>query len=203
MLSYGVRGATMPKQDFEKSFEFLIKVEGGFVDHPNDPGGPTKFGITQATTGWDRETIKNLTPEVAKKWYFDNYWKPSGADKLPWPLNLAVFDFAVHSGIQTARNHYTPGMSANEYVAARLNYLTSLTDLWEHFGRGWMRRIMKLMQVMDDENPEYGLIQVFEGDKHYNYYPVKQTEGEMSGGKAKLMVRIEPRGILEKIRQYF
>lgn len=190
-------------KDYEKAIHFVLKVEGGFVDHPNDPGGPTKYGITQATTGWSKQEIKNLTPEVAKKWYFDNYWKPSGADKLPWPLNLAMFDFAIHSGVQTAKNHYTAGMTANQFIAERLKYLTSLTDLWEHFGRGWMRRIMQLMEIMSDNDPDYALIQIFEGDQQYNYYPTKQSEGRMASGAPKLMIRIQPRTFLQKIRQYF
>lgn len=87
--------------DFDKAFEIVIGHEGGYVDNPRDPGGRTKYGISQRS--YPKLDIKNLTLDQAKQIYFDNYWKASGADKYPWPMSYFIFDVAVNSGVGRAR----------------------------------------------------------------------------------------------------
>lgn len=86
---------------------FILAAEGGYVNHPNDPGGATNYGITTATLKQARKTIpglpehvRDLTAEQALKIYETFYWKPAGCDKLPSPIDLLVFDGAVNCGVR-------------------------------------------------------------------------------------------------------
>jgi lysozyme family protein len=86
----------------------IIRREGGFVDHPADRGGPTKYGITQATLAEWRghpvtiEDVKALTVEEARRIYRALYIEKPGLAALPEPLRGLVVDTAVHSGVKTA-----------------------------------------------------------------------------------------------------
>jgi Glycosyl hydrolase 108 len=75
--------------------------QGAYTSDPHDPGGETKWGISGRFH--PKVDIKNLTRAQAEKIYLDEYWMPSGADSMPWPLCLAVFDSCVIPGIGATR----------------------------------------------------------------------------------------------------
>lgn len=89
---------------FERALAVILKHEGGFVNHPKDPGGITNLGVTKKT--WEAWTgkpasvadMKALTPDHVSSLYCKNYWLAAGCDFLPEPLALCVFDFAVNAG---------------------------------------------------------------------------------------------------------
>ena len=82
--------------------EWILQAEGGLVDNPNDPGGLTKYGISQAA--FPELDIRALTPEQAIAIYATNYWEPAKCPALPPPLALVHFDAAVNCGVgQAAR----------------------------------------------------------------------------------------------------
>jgi len=97
--------------DLDKAFAWILKVEGGYVNDPNDRGGETKYGISKKS--YRKLDIKNLTKEQAKEIYYKDYWKKVGGDYLPYPLNLIVFDFAVNSGVKRA----------SEYLQQMVNFI--------------------------------------------------------------------------------
>lgn len=85
--------------DFERALEYVLKVEGGRIDSPHDPGGKTAFGITHRT--YDKFRTKHdlpqrdvfeIEPHEVKSIYHNDYWVASKADKLRWPLSLIHFD---------------------------------------------------------------------------------------------------------------
>jgi lysozyme family protein len=88
----------------------LIQREGGFSDHPHDPGGPTNYGITQATLQWwlkrpvTVRDIQAITPELASEIYTTLYVKNPGFDQLGVPeyLQAQLIDFGVNSGPRLA-----------------------------------------------------------------------------------------------------
>jgi len=89
--------------------DYILKVEGGFVDNPKDPGGRTNYGITAATLASARaklkdaglpEDVTDLTKEQALAIYEKFYWKPAGCDHIPPPVDLAVFDGCVNCGLR-------------------------------------------------------------------------------------------------------
>jgi len=88
--------------NFEKAFEELIGIEGGYVNDPTDRGGETKYGISKRA--YPHLDIRNLSLADAKKIYYDDYWKASGADQmLRYDLALELFDTAVNMGQSISR----------------------------------------------------------------------------------------------------
>jgi len=90
---------------FEDALKFVLRWEGGYVNHPADKGGPTNQGITQATydayrasKGLKKQDVRYITNSEVKEIYFNNYWKTARCDRLPSPLNMVIMDIAVHSG---------------------------------------------------------------------------------------------------------
>jgi len=95
--------------DFNRAFDLLMTHEGGFSNHPDDPGGATMYGVTQATynsfrktKGRAQQTVRNITHAEAREVYETLYWKAAGCDKLPWPVSYITFDAAVNSGPKRA-----------------------------------------------------------------------------------------------------
>lgn len=99
--------------NFPEALRLVLKHEGGYVNHPADPGGATNLGITIGTAkryGVDMDgdgdtdiiDVKKLTPAAAAKIYKGEYWDKVAGDLLPAGLDYAVFDFAVNSGTKRA-----------------------------------------------------------------------------------------------------
>lgn len=92
---------------FEAIVAEVIKDEGGYVDHPNDKGGPTKYGITmrfyEEAFGYKptRDTIKNLTVNDARRAYHKVIWQKNGVHMLPSELQPVMFDWITMSGPRT------------------------------------------------------------------------------------------------------
>lgn len=82
----------------------IIDREGGYVDHPSDRGGPTKYGITKATLAQWRERavttadVRNLDTGEARDIYRAMFVINPGFDSLPEPLRSHVVDLGVTSG---------------------------------------------------------------------------------------------------------
>lgn len=93
---------------FDLAFKHLMDVEGGFSNHKNDRGGPTKFGITLATlaafckTQVSMEDMKNLNEATAKLIYQNLYWTGNGLGQVKdTKLVCILFDQIVNRGPQT------------------------------------------------------------------------------------------------------
>ena len=84
------------KTSFEQIIEQVLEHEGGYVNDPHDAGGETNFGIAKKFN--PDVDIKNLTKEGAKEIYYEKYWKPSKADKVPDQLKHIYFDMVVNFG---------------------------------------------------------------------------------------------------------
>lgn len=99
------------KGNFEQCLTWLLKHEGGFVNHPEDPGGMTNKGITaRVYEQWLSETIdsepvvtedtmRNIPASHVAAIYREEYWNRVSGDQLPAGLDWAVFDWAVNSGV--------------------------------------------------------------------------------------------------------
>lgn len=93
------------KTNFEKAFERLILIEGGYSNHPYDPGGKTKYGITESTArahGYKGE-IKDLDLCWAKSIYKKSYWDINRLDDITDSnIQNEIFDTGVNCGTETA-----------------------------------------------------------------------------------------------------
>jgi lysozyme family protein len=160
----------MAHENYDEALRRLLISEGGYSNHPADPGGPTNFGITQrdyaafkgrAVTAAD---VRAMTVDEAKEIYRTRYAAPVHFDDLPAGVDYAVFDYGVNSGIDRVgkvlrRVLGLPGNAsaitsdvlaviarrdAKEIIVAvsdeRLRFLQSLKT-WPVFGTGWGRRV--------------------------------------------------------------
>lgn len=91
-------------RNFQRALPLVLKHEGGFVNHPNDPGGATNKGVTIATfrayvkPNGTVEDLRNITDQQVATVYYRHYWAAVNAQALPSGIDYAVFDFAVNSG---------------------------------------------------------------------------------------------------------
>ena len=158
--------------NFDKSLTELLKHEGGYVNHPQDPGGRTNHGVTQDVwEDWiDRAVseaeMKALTPAKVAPLYREMYWDRIKGDKLPSGVDYCVFDAAVNSGVsraakwlQTTVGAVADGMIGEQtlklvmltnhqmlidkYSAIRLEFLKGRST-WPTFGKGWERRVKEV-----------------------------------------------------------
>lgn len=141
--------------NFESCLSIVIKHEGGYVDHPRDPGGATNLGVTIGTLSqWlgrkaTKAEVKALTVEKVKPIYKLIYWEDAGCDMLPNGVDLAVFDAAVNSGVGRARKWYqagkreTPVATVKAICAVRMSFLRGL-GTFGTFGKGWTRRVAEI-----------------------------------------------------------
>ena len=157
--------------NFNEAFIQLLKHEGGFVNHKDDPGGATRYGVTEAVArqaGYQGR-MQDLPLDVASKIYRDLYWSPVRADELPSAIQYPMFDAAVNSGVrqsilwlqravgvkddgvlgpqtlQAVKNQNSEVLM-RRLLAQRLKFMSGLSN-WPAFGRGWARRIADLMEA--------------------------------------------------------
>jgi lysozyme family protein len=92
------------KSNFDEALKAILHHEGGFVNHPADPGGMTNLGVTKKVwEEWighevDEKAMRALTPEIVGPMYKAKYWDKIKGDDLPAGVDYAVFDAAVNSG---------------------------------------------------------------------------------------------------------
>lgn len=88
---------------FDKAFEDIVGIEGGYVNNPNDKGGETKYGISKRS--YPNVDIKNLTLNDAKEIYYKDFWNTKRLELSlinDEPIALELFDTSVNMGIVTA-----------------------------------------------------------------------------------------------------
>ena len=101
----------MATENWIKSLEAILHHEGGYVNHPKDPGGMTNLGVTKRVyeewVGYSvsENTMQNLTNEDVSPIYKKNYWDRGKGDQLPAGLDLCVFDFVVNAGTGRAAKY--------------------------------------------------------------------------------------------------
>lgn len=150
--------------NFEEAFDRLIGHEGGYSNHPSDPGAETMWGVTARVAranGYSGD-MRALPREKAKQIYLAKYWEPIRAYELPEPIRFDVFDAAVNSGpsqaiewLQESVGAQVDGAIGPKTIAAaraadslaparfnglRLQFMTNLPT-WGTFGKGWARRV--------------------------------------------------------------
>jgi lysozyme family protein len=144
------------KSNFQRSLSLVLKHEGGWSDHPSDPGGATMKGVTLATyrrykPGATKEQLRAIDASTLAFIYRAGYWNPIGGDTLAPGVDYAVFDFAVNSGPSRARSYLLKAVGGsdaetiNRLCAARLKFLQGLKT-WPTFGKGWTKRVHDVRQ---------------------------------------------------------
>lgn len=156
------------KDNFDACLKKVLAHEGGFVNHPKDPGGMTNLGVTKRVwEEWvghevDEKEMRSLTPEKIAPMYRKKYWDAVQGDDLPAGVDYVLFDMAVNAGpgratklLQTAIGTTPDGKIGPKTMAAinqmdaaeivrrfteeREAFYKSLPT-FATFGKGWLRR---------------------------------------------------------------
>ena len=163
----------MAASSYERALARLLAHEGGYTNHPSDPGGPTNFGITlrdyrtYVKPGATAADVRAMRREEAERIYRARYWDTLRCDDLPAGVDYAVFDYGVNSGIgrsgkvlgRMLKLADTTSTVSDGVIAAaraadakalvasicdeRLRFLKSLKT-WSVFGKGWERRVSEV-----------------------------------------------------------
>lgn len=160
------------KANFKTCTEWLLVHEGGYVNHPKDPGGATNKGVIQRTydgyrsrKGLSTQSVRSITMQEVLDIYKSQYWDRIFGDALPSGLDYAMYDYAVNSGpsravkdLQKLLGVKVDGVMGNVTLGAIKEkndiegLITSLClkrwnwmktlKTWSTFGKGWTRRVM-------------------------------------------------------------
>lgn len=156
------------QNNFEKCLPLVLSHEGGYADHPADPGGATNRGVTKRV--WEewvghevtKDDIKALTVEDVTPLYRKRFWDACKCDDLHAGVDYAVFDLAVNSGTGraakflqeavgatpdgrigprtlSAANSFGPNLIIGKIYDRRESFYRSLPT-FPTFGRGWLKR---------------------------------------------------------------
>jgi lysozyme family protein len=101
----------MAKGNFDACLREVLKHEGGYVNHPKDPGGMTNLGVTKAVyEEWVGHTVseaimRGLSFQHVRTLYKVKYWDAIKGDELPIGIDMCAFDFAVNAGVNRASRY--------------------------------------------------------------------------------------------------
>ena len=100
------------EKNYKKCLETILHHEGGYVNHPDDPGGETNLGVTKRvyeewcmSQDFIVKDMKDLEVSDVAPIYKKNYWDRVKGDELPSGLDLCVFDFGVNAGTGRAAKY--------------------------------------------------------------------------------------------------
>jgi uncharacterized protein YgiM (DUF1202 family) len=146
---------TTEQTAWQRSIAFVRRWEGGWADHPHDPGGATMKGITLATyTRWrqqhgqpapTKDDLRRISDAEVNQIYYAWYWKASGAHQIAWPLCLAHFDTAVNAGVGKAQELLKKSDGNFLRYMGHLGIWYTTIPNFDHFGRAWMRRRWEIL----------------------------------------------------------
>lgn len=102
---------------FEHAHAFVSRWEGGYVNHPADPGGTTNYGVSlrflkqqgldvgdvDEDGDIDSADIRKLTPERAAAILRRNFWDVFPLDNVPADCAIVIYDTAVNMGVGYAK----------------------------------------------------------------------------------------------------
>jgi len=156
------------QMNYKESLELVLEHEGGYVDHPKDPGGATNRGVTQKVYnnfrrahGRSAQSVRYLEEGELQAIYKLQYWDAVKGDLLPSGLDYAMFDFAINSGVVRAVKYlqgivgvkqdgivgamtlgaiYDVPKTINTLCDWRMSFLRRLPTFLT-FGRGWTARV--------------------------------------------------------------
>lgn len=156
---------------FDDAFQLLIANEGDYSNNPTDPGGATRYGVTEVVArarGYTGD-MRNLPLDFAKSIYKADYWQ----DALDGAVAFQVFDAAVNHGVGQAIRFLQRAVGVADdghigpvtlgrvnalpvckvcmlFNAERILFYTKL-HTFGTFGEGWMNRVAHNMQLAAKE----------------------------------------------------
>lgn len=146
--------------NFKTALDFVLRWEGGYVNHPNDPGGETNKGVIKTTydayrkrKGLSLQSVKNITDAEVYDIYKNQYWIGAGCDKITdAKLAISVMDFAVNAGVSRAKKYLAiSGNDVMKFNQNRIGYYKKIVTVNTKLGvflKGWIRRVDDLSKYI-------------------------------------------------------
>lgn len=135
---------------FVGQWEWGNREDGHYTNDPVDPGGETKWGISKRQ--YPKLDIKALKKSDAYEIYRKDYFEKSGADKLEWPLCLAVFDTAVNLGQDDSDAWLKETKAFRSFLDLRVAKYYRIVDRnpkMAKYIKGWLNRVNDLKKYAD------------------------------------------------------
>lgn len=137
------------KESWDKAIDFVLSIEGGYVNDKADPGGETKYGISKQS--YPNVDIANLTEAEAKEIYKKDYWDTCNCDHLSVGVDILVFDTAVNMGIGAAKSILQTSTTWQDYLLKRIDRYIEISRKnanLQKFFRGWVIRCSRLAALI-------------------------------------------------------
>jgi len=160
---------------FQDALKRVLQHEGGYINHPSDPGGETNYGITKATAqnyGY-KGSMKNIPMDVVERIYKNQFWDALDCDNFPYSFAFQYFDAGVNHGLSNARKILQRALGVkddgiiglitlnevrkqpqfaliNLFNAERIQFYTRIKT-FSTFGKGWMSRVSGNLKYAADD----------------------------------------------------
>ncbi|ENX58186.1 MULTISPECIES: glycoside hydrolase family 108 protein [Acinetobacter] len=160
---------------FQTALKRVLQHEGGYVNHPSDPGGETNYGITKATAqnyGY-KGSMKNIPMDMVERIYKNQFWDALSCDSFPYSFAYQYFDAGVNHGLVNARKILQRALGVkddgivgaitlneirkqpqfaliNLFNAERIQFYTRIKT-FNTFGKGWMSRVSGNLRYAADD----------------------------------------------------
>lgn len=160
---------------FQDALKRVLQHEGGYVNHPSDPGGETNYGVTKATAqkyGY-KGSMKDIPMDVVERIYKNQFWDALDCDNFPFAVAFQLFDAGVNHGLLNARKILQRALGVkddgvigsitltairkqpqfaliNLFNAERIQFYTRIST-FNAFGKGWMNRISGNLKYAADD----------------------------------------------------
>jgi hypothetical protein len=160
---------------FQDALKRVLQHEGGYVNHPSDPGGETNYGITKATAqnyGY-KGSMKNIPMDMVERIYKNQFWDALSCDSFPYSFAFQYFDAGVNHGLINARKILQRALGVkddgivgaitlneirkqpqfaliNLFNAERIQFYTRIKT-FNTFGKGWMSRVSENLKHAADD----------------------------------------------------
>lgn len=177
----------MNSNNFTKAMQFVGKWEGFYSDDKADPGGKTKYGISDAGDGTidglidiDRDgagdvLVPDLTWEQALEVYWKHYWIPAGCNERSVEEAVAIFDTAVNCGVGRAVKWWKENPNLKDFINRRVMHYNNVIDRnseLSKFRKGWLNRVVdlrKYCEILAKESvPELSYVTKLKGNNSNN-----------------------------------
>lgn len=147
-------------ENFQKALKFVRPAEGGYVNNPDDKGGPTNKGVTQKVYDEYRrvkklktQSVQYITDDEATDIFYKNYWLKAGCHKMSYTFAVLCFDTAINNGIGVIDDFLKASEYKNpyKYLLVRIFYYLHIANNHSNqrqFLRGWLNRMEDLTNFL-------------------------------------------------------
>lgn len=199
---------TMTEKTISTTLDKVGVIEGGYVNHPNDPGGETNHGVTlrflqSVRPGATSKDLKALTKEDARAMFDEHFVRRPGFDQLPDVVQAEAVALGINAGVPTAirvlqraagveqDGHLGPETLAAVKKVDNATIKNAVDDYYRRivkknpklgvFLKGWLKRSASINAIPHDDSEEEESVDVLQGDDGKLYIETAEGLKEFNG----------------------